>query len=150
MARIEDFLTRGIIKKIYAGIHARTEKLPRARKNSWDAFFLVIFLTLIVDSKIRPAERRFFEKLMDTAFSESWEFSSLLTGPITSEQKLMEKGEDVYQIIKEVEDFGLSSIEEISKKFQRISIKKDCRKSHYWFVFALQSVIWKLPTKKDS
>ncbi|SVD02524.1 uncharacterized protein METZ01_LOCUS355378, partial [marine metagenome] len=49
MARIEDFLTRGTIKKIYAGIHARTEKLPRARKNSWDAFFLVIFFILIVD-----------------------------------------------------------------------------------------------------
>ena len=124
MARIEDFLTRKTIKKIYDGIHARTEKLPRARKNSWDAFFLVIFLVLIVDGKIRPAERRFFKRLKDAAFSESWKFSSLLTGPITSEQKLMEKGSEVYQIIKEVEDLGLSSIEEISRKFGKNINKK--------------------------
>ena len=119
MARIEDFLTRGAIRKIYAGIHASTEKLPKARTNSWDAFFLVIFLTLIVDSKIRPAERHFFKRLKDAAFNESWKFSPLLTGPLTSEQKLMEKGSEVYQTIKEVEDLGLRSIEEITRKFAK-------------------------------
>ena len=128
MVRIEDFLTRKTIEKIYAGIHARTEGLPKARKNSWDAFFLVIFLVLIVDDKIRPAERHFFKRLKDAAFSESWKFSSLLTGPITSEQKLMEKGSKVYQIIKEVEDLGLSSIEEITRKFGKNINKKELQR----------------------
>jgi hypothetical protein len=128
MARIEDFLTKRQIDKIYNLVGSLVLELPKVRKNSWDAFFQIIFLVLIADGKIRPAELGFFKRIIDATFSEDWEVSSLLTGKIPSEQRLVEIGSRVLQVYTDVDDLAFDSAKEIAGKFAENINKKSLQK----------------------
>ena len=123
MARIEDFLTKRQIDKIYDLVGSLVLELPKVRKNSWDAYFQIIFLVLIADGKIRPAELGFFKRIIDATFSEDWEVSSLLTGKIPSEQRLVEIGSRVLQVYTDVDDLVFDSAKEISLNNKAVDIK---------------------------
>ena len=128
MARIEDFLTKRQIDKIYDLVGSLVLELPKVRKNSWDAYFQILFLVLIADGKIRPAELSFFKKIIDATFSKDWEVSSLLTGKIPSEQRLVEIGSRVLQVYTDVDDLVFDSAKEIASKFAENINKKSLQK----------------------
>ena len=82
MAKLGDFLTKRQKNELYDSVRKHILNLPNVKPNSWDAFFIIIFLILVADKKIRPAEQTFFEDLINAIFNKDWDSAHLIRGKI--------------------------------------------------------------------
>ena len=123
MVKIEDFLTNRQISRIYDHVHKHILDLPYVKNNTWDAFFIIIFLVLIADKKIRPAELGFFNRLIKATFNRNWESANMIKGRIPKEKHLIDIGVKVLSIYEEIRYLGEDSVNEVVKTLaQNITI----------------------------
>ena len=125
MVRFEDLLTTSQKKQIRKHVRKKIVQLPNVQVNSWEAFFIIIFLVLVADEIIRPAEIGFFKKLIDATFNQNWASSKYLKGRIPSEKKRVEISSKLKQIYKDLKDLETknSSEESIKKVIETLSKK---------------------------
>jgi hypothetical protein len=116
MARIEDFLSRSEQKKLYDHIHRKVLKIPKVSKDSWDAFFLILFLILIADRKIRPAELSFFNNIINTTFNRDWDSSKILKGRMPRKEHLIKLGAEVLEIYSDLSELGSDPLVSVIRK----------------------------------
>jgi hypothetical protein len=128
MARIEDFLTKSKIDKIYDLTRKKFTKLPKVEKNSWNAFFLIIWLILHADKKIRPAEWAYFIKLEDAIFNQKWDSMNLIRGRIPSKTQRRRTGKNALDIYDEINNLGQSSAEQLVFRIAKNINKKELQK----------------------
>ena len=128
MARIEDFLTKSKIEKIYDLTKKKFTKLPKVEKNSWNAFFLIIWLILHADKKIRPAEWSYFTKLEDAIFNQKWDSMNLIRGRIPSKSQRRIVGKDALDIYNEIHNLGQASAEQLVFRVAKNINKKELQK----------------------
>jgi hypothetical protein len=131
MAKIEDFLTKNQIGKIYDHTQKYILDLPSVKPNSWDAFFIILFLILVADNKIKPAEMGFFNRFWNATFNKKWNSAHLLKGEIPKHQNLLKTASKVHEIYKVIRGLGEESIKEVvlslsknisNKKLQRVTL----------------------------
>jgi len=72
MVKLGDFLTSSQKTELYESVRKHILNLPNVKQNSWDAFFIIIFLILVADKKVRRAERIFFVDLLKAIFDKNW------------------------------------------------------------------------------
>ena len=87
MTKLGDLLTKRQKDELYESLSKHVLNLPNVKPNSWDAFFVIIFLILIADKKIRPAEQAFFEDLINAIFDNDWDSAHLIRGKIPKKRQ---------------------------------------------------------------
>ncbi len=113
MAKIEDFLSKKQKAEIYDSVRKYILDLPNVSPNSWDAFFIIIFLVLVADKKVRPAEQAFFEILINALFNKDWESAKLIRGQIPSEGRQINLANKVFSIYETIRSLDEESIQEV-------------------------------------
>ena len=113
MAKLGDFLTKDQKTDLYKSVRKHILNLPHVKENSWDAFFIIIFLILVADKKVRPAEQAFFEDLLNAIFDKDWEPSNLIRGKIPAQSRqinLANKVLSIYEDIRSLDDDAIMEV----------------------------------------
>ena len=128
MVQIGDILNKEIKAKLYESVSKYILDLPSVNKNSWDAFFIIIFLILISDKKVRSSEQDFFKKLISAIFHKDWESSKLIRGKIPPkgrQENLAKKVLSIYEGIKTLkEDSIIEVVNTLSKNITDQNLQK--------------------------
>tara|TARA_B100001059_G_scaffold211389_1_gene225689 strand:+ start:780 stop:1967 length:1188 start_codon:yes stop_codon:yes gene_type:complete len=128
MVQLGDILNKEIKTKLYESVRKYVLDLPSVNKNSWDAFFIIIFLILISDKKVRSSEQDFFKKLISAIFQENWESSKLIRGKIPPkgrQENLAKKVLSIYEGIKTLkEDSIFEVVDTLSKNITDQNLQK--------------------------
>ena len=128
MVQIGDILNKEIKTKLYESVSKYILDLPSVNKNSWDAFFIIIFLILISDKKVRSSEQDFFKKLISAIFQKDWESSKLIRGKIPPkgrQENLAKKVLLIYEGIKTLkEDSIIEVVNTLSKNITDKNLQK--------------------------
>ncbi len=113
MVKIGDILNRKEKARLYESVRKHVLDLPNVKSNSWDAFFIIIFLILVSDKKIRPAEQDFFVMLTNSIFDKSWESAKLIRGKIPQKGRQVNLASKVLSIYEEIRSLEEDSITEV-------------------------------------
>ena len=128
MVQLGDILNKEIKTKLYESVRKYVLDLPSVNKNSWDAFFIIIFLILISDKKVRSSEQDFFKKLISAIFQKDWESSKLIRGKIPPkgrQENLAKKVLSIYEGIKTLkEDSIFEVVDTLSKNITDQNLQK--------------------------
>lgn len=113
MVKLGDFLTSSQKTELYESVRKHILNLPNVKQNSWDAFFIIIFLILVADKKVRRAERIFFVDLLKAIFDKNWRSANLIRGKIPSsgrQENLAKKVLSIYEDIRSLDDDAVTEI----------------------------------------
>ena len=113
MVKIGDILNKKEKARLYESVKKHVLNLPNVKSNSWDSFFVIIFLILVSDKKIRPAEQDFFVMLIDAIFDKSWESAKLIRGKIPQkgrQENLARKVLSIYEEIRSLEEDSITEV----------------------------------------
>lgn len=113
MAKLGEFLTKRQKDELYESLSKHVLNLPNVKPNSWDAFFVIIFLILIADKKIRPAEQAFFENLINSIFDNDWDSANLIKGKIPKKGRQINLANKVLSIYEDIRSLDEDAVMEV-------------------------------------
>ena len=125
MARLGDFLTKRQKNELYDSLRKHVLNLPNVKPNSWDAFFIIIFLILVADKKIRPAEQTFFEDLINALFNKDWDSAHLIRGKIPKKGRQINLANKVLSIYEDIRSLDEDAVMEVVKALATNITDKD-------------------------
>ena len=127
MAKLGDFLTKRQKDELYESLTRHVLNLPNVKPNSWDAFFIIIFLILVADKKIRPAEQAFFDDLINSIFDNNWDSSHLIRGKIPKKGRQINLANKVLSIYEDIRSLDEDALMEVVKSLAANISDKDLR-----------------------
>ena len=125
MARLGDFLTKRQMNELYDSVRKHVLNLPNVKPNSWDAFFIIIFLILVADKKIRPSEQAFFEDLINAIFNKDWDSAHLIRGKIPKKGRQINLANKVLSIYEDIRSLDEDAVMEVVKALANNITDKD-------------------------
>ena len=127
MAKLGDFLTKRQKDELYESLTRHVLNLPNVKPNSWDAFFIIIFLILVADKKIRPAEQAFFDDLINSIFDNNWDSSHFIRGKIPKKGRQINLANKVLSIYEDIRSLDEDALMEVVKSLAANISDKDLR-----------------------
>jgi len=115
VAKLGDFLTKKQTNELYESVRKHVLNLPNVKPNTWDAFFIIIFLILVADKKIRPAEQAFFEDLINAIFNKDWDSAHLIRGKIPKKGRQINLANKVLSIYEDIRSLDEDAVTEVVK-----------------------------------